>query len=75
MSQPMTARETVLVQIGRGSSKIHLSYPKFGTAFCGSGASRLTWGGRVTRRYDDTDENRQKFAAILCRKCFGGKLA
>ncbi len=23
--------DTVLVEIGRGSSKIHLSYPKFGT--------------------------------------------
>ena len=69
------ARETVLVQIGRGSRKIHLSYPTFGTAFCGSGAANTTWGGRIRARYDDTDENREKFAAILCRKCFGGKLA
>ena len=71
----MSTKETVLVQIGRGSSKIHLSYPNFSTAFCGSGASRQTWGGQVARRYADTDENRDKFAAILCRKCFGGRLA
>lgn len=69
------AFDSVLVEIGRGSSKIHLSYPKYGTAFCGSGASRQTWGGQIRQRYEDTDENRQKFAANLCQKCFGRKLA
>ena len=74
-AETAVARETVLVQIGRGSSKVHLSYPNFGTAFCGSGSSRQTWGGRVRARYEDTEENRARFAAILCKSCFGSKLS
>jgi len=66
----MSKNDTVLVQIGKGSSKVHLTYRTWSTAFCGAGGSVRSWGGRVRAQYEDNEENRKEFAAILCRRCF-----